>query len=141
MKCVMITKASGVSEATTSFRNSPPRIVIDAVANISGGKVYLDELLPRLVEALGSVKWIVYGKATPKLAAVLARESVEFHRVRFPDPTQSMFLAGLLRLLWREIVLPIKLVFARPCVLFSTANYASPLCAALNIPIYSEFTT
>src|ERR1035441_7744735 len=103
MKGGIKSKGTCISETVTSFRNSPPRIVVDATANISGGKVYLDELLPRLVEALDDVKWIVYGEVTPKLAAAVVSERVEFHRVRFPKPTTSLFLTGLMRLLWREL--------------------------------------
>jgi glycosyltransferase involved in cell wall biosynthesis len=43
-------------------------------------------------------------------------------------------MAGLLKLLWREIVLPLRLLLLRPCVLFTTSNFVSPLLFLLGIP-------
>ncbi len=121
---------------TGEFRHHlPGRIVVDATACLSGGKVYVNELLPVLIEDLADTEWIIYGEVTPELKELVTHRRVQFRRLRFPPPTTSLLLAGVLKLLWREFVLPLALRSQRPCLLLSTANFASPLFSLLKIPV------
>lgn len=121
----------------TSHSTHPPprRIVVDATACLSGGKVYVNELLPMLIESLVDTEWVIYGEVTPELDAMAVHDRVQFRSVHFPQPTRSLLLAGMAKLLWREIVLPFELASLRPCLLLSTANFASPLLSLLRIPV------
>jgi glycosyltransferase involved in cell wall biosynthesis len=125
-------EGTGVADSSCA---PPRRIVVDATAGMSGGRVYLNELLPKIVESLAGTDWIVYGNLTPELKAVAAHNRVRFLRPWFPQPTTSLILAGLAKLCWREIVLPFKLARLRPCLLLTTANFASPLLSRLGIPV------
>jgi glycosyltransferase involved in cell wall biosynthesis len=115
--------------------SAPPRIVVDATACTSGGKVYVDELLPRLIDGLPDIEWIVYGKVTPELAKVAAYDRVQFRNVHFPSPTDSLLAAGVAKLGWREFVLPCDVLLHRPCLLLSTANFVSPLFRTMRVPV------
>jgi hypothetical protein len=44
--------------------------VVDATACLSGGKLYVNGLLPLLIEGRADTEWIIYGEATPELCAV-----------------------------------------------------------------------
>ena len=123
------------TEVADSSCLPPPRIVVDATAGMSGGKVYLDELLPRMIESLANTDWIIYGEATPELKALAARRRIRIRSPWFPQPTTSLLLAGVAKLCWREIVLPFRLAWLRPCLLLTTANFASPLLSLLRVPV------
>lgn len=113
----------------------PSRVVVDATACHSGGKVYVNELLPMLIESLPDAEWIIYGEVTPELKRVQNHPRVQFRSVRFPQPTTSLLLSGMAKLLWRGIVLPFELASLRPCLLLTTSNFASPFLSLLKIPV------
>jgi glycosyltransferase involved in cell wall biosynthesis len=118
--------------APNTFRK---RVVVDATASLSGGRAYVGELLPRLVETLPYAKWVIYGDEISELEPLSADRRVEFRTVAFPDGSKSLMKAGLAKLFWREIVLPLSLAFVRPAAFFSTANFASPLFSLFRVPV------
>lgn len=117
------------------MRSDPKRIVADATACTSGGKVYVGELLPRLIDSLPNTDWVVYGDVTPELAKVAAYDRVQFRSIHFPSPTTSLLAAGVSKLAWRELVLPLDVLSLRPCLLFSTSNFASSYFAPMMVPV------
>ncbi|MGD0497270.1 MAG: glycosyltransferase family 1 protein [Bryobacteraceae bacterium] len=132
------TDSRGITaSASTDDHSHGPRlrIVVDATACLSGGRLYVNELLPILIEGFADTEWIIYGEVTPELRAVAAHDGVQFRTIRFPQPTTSLLLSGMSKLLWREAVLPFELAALRPCLFLTTANFASPLLSRLKIPV------
>jgi glycosyltransferase involved in cell wall biosynthesis len=116
-------------------RRFPKRVVVDATASLSGGRAYAGEILPRLVETLQCAEWVIYGDKMPELEPLSIDGRVQFRAVAFPDGSKSLMQAGLAKLFWREVVLPLKLAFLRPTAFFSTANFASPLFSLFRVPV------
>lgn len=54
------------SELNPPQRSVDRPIIIEATAQMSGGRVYLDELLPRLMKELGGERFVVYGALLKK---------------------------------------------------------------------------
>lgn len=136
MNKVLTGVAVASSEVTGKMSSGSriPRILVDATAGISGGKAYINELFPKLIDALPGTEWIIYGELTPELAALATRGNVEVHAVDFPKPKRSLILSSFMKLLWRQIVLPFHAVRLRPSVLFTTANFFSRLFTHFKIP-------
>jgi glycosyltransferase involved in cell wall biosynthesis len=103
------------------------RIVVDATAAVSGGKVYLDHLLPALTQAGSGHEFIVFHLADIEPASIRSPGRVRWHRVRLPRLAGGHRLGGgLLKLLWRLLVLPSHLRRLEPDLLFSNAGFAPP---------------
>lgn len=100
------------------------KIVIDATAAISGGKLYLEKLLPQLAELDSGHEFIAFhaGDLTP-LAATVTKGSVRFVRVAIPFLRDGQWAgASIMRVLWRKFVLPIHLWRLQPDVLYSNSG-------------------
>src|SRR5579883_2949502 len=109
------------------------RVYVDATAFQSGGGVYLNEVLPRLVVATPDLEWIIMGEALP--AGITQSDGrVQFRRVWYPNATKFPLAAGVVKLLWRMTVLPFLVGRKKGAVLFTVANFASPLFRLLNVP-------
>lgn len=100
------------------------KIVIDATAAISGGKLYLEKLLPQLAELDSGHEFIVFhaGDLAP-LAAAVTKGSVRFVRAAIPFLRDGQWAgASIMRVLWRKFVLPIHLWRLQPDMLFSNSG-------------------
>ena len=100
------------------------KIVIDATAAISGGKLYLEKLLPQLT-ALDSVhEFIVFHAGDlQQLSVSIPKGSVRFVRAAIPFLRDGQWAgASIMRVLWRKFVLPLHLWRLQPDVLFSNSG-------------------
>jgi glycosyltransferase involved in cell wall biosynthesis len=100
------------------------RIAVDATAAISGGKVYLDHLLPCLAQMPFDHQFIVFHVGDFRDAPPTSDRRFEYHQVRLPAFAARHPLAGsLLKMLWRLVVLPSHLSRLQPDLLFSNAGF------------------
>jgi glycosyltransferase involved in cell wall biosynthesis len=109
------------------------RIVVDATAGLSGGKVYAEEVIPRLVCAMPDYDFTLYGAA-----ATCLRDLVATGRLQLITPhitPKSLRVSGILKLIWRELIFPIKMLILRPALVFSTSNFFSPLLRVFGIQV------
>jgi len=100
------------------------RIVIDATAAVSGGKVYLEQLLPHLARIADGHEFIIFHTGEfDELTLPRSRSKFEFRRVAL---RLSGVWAGaaIEKLLWRLAVLPVQLWRLEPDLLFSNAGFA-----------------
>lgn len=100
------------------------RIAIDASAAISGGKLYLEKLLPQLAEINSKHEFIVFHTGDlDLLAGRLGSERFRFVRVAIPFLRDGQWAgASVLRLLWRKFVLPSHLRRLQPDLCFSNSG-------------------
>jgi glycosyltransferase involved in cell wall biosynthesis len=100
------------------------KIVIDATAAISGGKLYLEKLLPQLAEINSQHEFIIFHAGDLEtLAAALGGGRFKFHRAAIPFSRDGQWAgASVLRMLWRKFVLPTHLQRIEPDLLFSNAG-------------------
>lgn len=100
------------------------KIVIDATAAISGGKLYLEKLLPQLAEINSRHEFIVFHTGDlDLLAGRLAGEGFRFVRVAIPFLRDGQWAgASVLRLLWRKFALPSHLRRLQPDLFFSNSG-------------------
>ena len=116
--------------------DSPPRmkshrpIVIEATAQMSGGGVYLNELLPHLARLSPDDQFIVFASVA-RPPGVTNLKVVDPH---LPALEHNLFWPGIVKLLWRMLIFPIRVLLLRPRVVVSTANFVSPLVFLLRIP-------
>lgn len=99
------------------------RIVIDATAAVSGGRVYMKQLLPELTGIAVSHQFRIFHAADefePNFADL--SERVQFQQVHLPVGEAAG--AGVLKMLWRLLVLPWHLWCLQPDVFFSNAGFA-----------------
>jgi glycosyltransferase involved in cell wall biosynthesis len=120
---------------TGCTQSDPHCIVVDATACTSGGKVYVEELLPRMINSLPNTEWVVYGDDFSAFAKVAAYDRVQFRSTHFPSPVKSLAVAGIAKWAWREFVLPLDVLRLRPCLLFSTSNFCSSLFSSMSVPV------
>ncbi|MDQ3009395.1 MAG: glycosyltransferase family 4 protein [Acidobacteriota bacterium] len=100
------------------------RIVIDATAAISGGKLYLEKLLPQLAEIDSPHEFIVFHVGDlDALATTIGGRRFHFYRVAIPLLRGGQWAgASVLRMLWRRFVLPTHLRRIEPDLLFSNSG-------------------
>ena len=100
------------------------RIVIDATAAISGGRLYLEKLLPQFAELdSGHEFLILHAGDLDRLAAVIDDPRFQFVRANIPFLKDGQWAgASILRMLWRKFVLPVHLWRLQPDVLFSNSG-------------------
>ncbi len=100
------------------------KIVIDATAAISGGKLYLEKLLPQLAEINSRHDFTIFHTGDlDLLAGRLAGEQFRFVRVAIPFLRDGQWAgASVLRLLWRKFVLPSHLRRLQPDLFFSNSG-------------------
>ncbi|QQS48752.1 MAG: glycosyltransferase family 4 protein [Acidobacteriota bacterium] len=102
------------------------KIVIDATAAVSGGKVYLEHLLPQL--ARSGDRYIVFH--TGDLEGLDAA-GVELRKVSpAVDGQRNWALEALVKLFWRLVVFPFHLRRINPDVIFSNAGFLPALLPA-----------
>jgi glycosyltransferase involved in cell wall biosynthesis len=95
------------------------KIMLDATASVSGGRVYLDHLLPQLARLAPEHEFIVChtNERSPAWPQP-AQSRFRYHRVSFPGAGSSV-----LKMLWRLFALPWPVWRIRPDVLFSNAGF------------------
>ncbi|HMX25789.1 MAG TPA: glycosyltransferase family 1 protein [Blastocatellia bacterium] len=100
------------------------RILVDATAAISGGRLYLEKLLPQLAELHSNHEFLVFHTGDlNSLAERIADEQFRFVRVTIPFLRDGQWAgASVLRLLWRKFVLPTHLRRLQPDLLFSNSG-------------------
>lgn len=100
------------------------KIVIDATAAISGGKLYLEKLLPQFAEADSQHEFVIFHAGElSQLAATLGGGRFKFHQAAIPFLRGGQWAgASVLRMLWRRMVLPTHLRRIEPDLLFSNSG-------------------
>ncbi len=107
------------------------RIVVDATAAISGGKVYLDQLLPQFARLGDGHEFIIFhmgdfDEFASRHSDEEANGRFQFRRVSLPFAgSPSWAGSSVLRMLWRLVVLPLHLRALKPDLLFSNAGFGS----------------
>ncbi len=105
------------------------RIVIDATAALSGGKVYLDQLLPQFARLAAEHEFIVFhtGDFDDFASRRFDNQSngrFQFRRVVLPFAERGSWIGSSgLRMLWRLFILPLHLRRLAPDLLFSNAMF------------------
>lgn len=100
------------------------RIAIDATAAVSGGKVYLDHLLPCWGPLAAGHEFTVFHVGDLEVELLALGRQFQFRRARLPSSaTTHGLVGGLLKMMWRLVVLPWHLRRLQPDVLFSTASF------------------
>jgi len=102
------------------------KIVVDATAAISGGKLYLEKLLPQLAEINSRHEFIIFHTGDlDLLAGQLTSERFRFVRVAIPFLRDGQWAgASVLRMLWRKFALPSHLRRLQPDLFFSNSGAA-----------------
>lgn len=102
------------------------RIVIDATASVSGGSVYIRQLLPLLFTGTEGDRFIVFhGGDLDGIGFSDAGGRVEFRRVS-SAARGNWLIESIRKLLWRQIIFPFHLLKIRPELLFSNAGVLPP---------------
>lgn len=98
------------------------RIVIDATAAVSGGKVYLDQLLAQFAGLRLDHEFIIFHAGD--FSGLQSNGQFQFRRVGLPSSSSRLWIgASVLKMLWRLIVLPLHLRRLKPDLLFSNAGF------------------
>jgi glycosyltransferase involved in cell wall biosynthesis len=99
------------------------KIVIDATAAISGGKLYLEKLLPQLAEIDSQHEFIIFHAGDLDALAAALGGHFKFHRAAIPLLRDGQWAgASVLRMLWRKLILPAHLRRIEPDLLFSNSG-------------------
>ncbi|MFN0112721.1 MAG: glycosyltransferase family 4 protein [Blastocatellia bacterium] len=100
------------------------RVVIDATAAISGGRLYLEKLLSQFAELDSPHEFIVlHAGDLDRLAETIKHPRFVFLRAKIPFLKDGQWAgASILRMLWRKFVLPIHLRRLQPDLLFSNSG-------------------
>ena len=102
------------------------RILIDATAAMSGGKVYLDHLLPPLLrDARGHEFVILHNGELIETPSLPSGARVEWQTVAGLAASNRVWIGkAVIKLLWRLLILPYQLWRHQPDVFFSNAGFA-----------------
>jgi glycosyltransferase involved in cell wall biosynthesis len=119
------------------------RIVIDATAAVGGGRVYLTQLLSHAARLATEHEFIIFHTVELEdLAALASGPQFQWRRVALPASSASGWLgAGLLKMLWRLIVLPLHLHRLQPDLIFSNAGFGPgwrPVRARLVVALHNS---
>src|SRR5436190_1474673 len=100
------------------------KVAIDATAAISGGKLYLEKLLPQLAEIDSQHEFIIFHAGDLEtLAAMLGSERFHFRLAAIPLLRDGQWAgASVLRMLWRKLILPFHLMKIQPDLFFSNSG-------------------
>jgi len=100
------------------------KIVIDATAAVSGGKLYLEKLLPQLAEINSQFEFIIFHAGDlDRLADQITAERFSFYKVRIPGLRDGQWSgASIIKLLWRKFILPLHLRRIEADLLFSNSG-------------------
>lgn len=101
------------------------RIIIDATAALSGGKVYLVNLLPHLALLAPEHEFIVFHTADLDVSSLqIPTPNFTFHATPLPPSNEQNWLwVSLLKVFWRLIIFPFHLWRLRPDVIFSNTGF------------------
>lgn len=99
-------------------------VMVDATASLSGGEVYLRNLLVQWSENHLPLRMEVLHLPESDLRELSAEwGEISFRVVRMPGVAQRVWLIGsIYKMLWRQLVLPLHLWRRRPAVLFSNSG-------------------
>lgn len=101
------------------------RIVVEATAALSGGKVYLINLLPQFATIAPHHEFIVFHTAdldAPFLK--ITSPNISFRAVKLPASNEhNWLLISLFKLCWRLFIFPIHLLRLKPNVVFSNTGF------------------
>jgi glycosyltransferase involved in cell wall biosynthesis len=106
------------------------RILIDATAAMSGGKVYLAHLLPQLARLAAGHELIVLhngdlAEVEVEIVGSAQAAQLRMQRVEGLAATNRVWIGkAIVKLFWRLVVFPWHLWRLQPDVLFSNAGYA-----------------
>lgn len=100
------------------------KILVDATAAISGGRLYLEKLLPQLAELHSNHEFLIFHTGDlDLLAGQMADGQFRFVRAAIPFLRDGQWAgASLMRLLWRKFVLPSHLRKFQPDLFFSNSG-------------------
>jgi glycosyltransferase involved in cell wall biosynthesis len=102
------------------------RIVIDATAAVSGGKVYLDQLLMQFALLRCDHEFIIFHAEDfgPSRFKDRLSDRFEFRRVALPSSKSRLWVGSTaLKIFWRLVVLPLHLRRLKPDLFFSNAGF------------------
>ena len=110
-------------------------LLIDTTANFSGGLVYVIEILPRLVALLPGWRIIAFGPRPSNCALAADHPDVTWITSNPGILSKGFVVRGILKLLWRQFILPYYALRLKADAVFSTANFSSFAFDLLNIPV------
>jgi glycosyltransferase involved in cell wall biosynthesis len=110
-------------------------IAIEATANISGGRAYIEELLPLLLKRMPRHDFVIFGPKLECFAALSASGRISTVEPRLPRFSGDLKWPGIAKLFWRLFVFPLAIRRLRPACLFVTANFYSRLIDLLRVPV------
>ncbi|MGE0883132.1 MAG: glycosyltransferase family 4 protein [Blastocatellales bacterium] len=100
------------------------KIVIDATAAVSGGKLYLEKLLPQLAEINPGHEFIIFHTGDLNhLAVVIGDPHFNFQAIKLPALRDGQWAgASVMKLFWRKFALPWHLLKLDADLLFSNSG-------------------
>lgn len=100
------------------------KIVIDATAAVSGGKLYLEKLLPQLAEINPGHEFTIFHTGDlDHLAAMIGNPHFKFRTIKLPALRDGQWVgASVMKLLWRKFALPWHLLKLDADLLFSNSG-------------------
>ncbi|MBK6799206.1 MAG: glycosyltransferase [Acidobacteria bacterium] len=103
------------------------RIVIDATAAVSGGKVYLNQLLTQFARMNGEDTFTIFHTGDfDDFTVPVSSDRFEFNRISMPVFSGRNWIgSSIVKMLWRLFVLPSHLNRIKPDLLFSNAGFVS----------------
>lgn len=101
-------------------------ILIDATASLSGGRVYLQNLLKALANQPTNYRYLIYHTSDLNISSLADFPAdFDFRRVRLASfLTHHWLMGSILKLFWRSFVLPFYLWREKPAIFFSNAAQA-----------------
>lgn len=100
------------------------KIVIDATAAVSGGKLYLEKLLPQLAEINPGHEFTIFHTGDlDHLAAMIGNPHFKFQAIKLPALRDGQWAgASVMKLVWRKFALPWHLLKLDADLLFSNSG-------------------
>lgn len=100
-------------------------IVVEATAALSGGKIYLVNLLPQFAKIASRHKFIVFHTADLDASSLkISSPNFAFHSVKLPASNErNWLLVSLFKLCWRLFIFPFHLLRLKPDVVFSNTGF------------------
>ncbi len=101
------------------------KLVIDATAAVSGGRVYLDSLLKQFARQSTGHEFIIFHAGDiDEFTQTSSRSKFYFHRIKLPKMKSDLWVSSsLLKMLWRLFILPIYLQRIKPDILFLNGGF------------------
>jgi glycosyltransferase involved in cell wall biosynthesis len=101
------------------------KVVIDATAAVSGGKVYLDFLLTQLAKQTAGHEFIIFHTGDfAELTLPPSRSKFHFFGIKLPlQQFKIRSGASILRMLWRLVILPLHLQQINPDIIFLNGGF------------------